>query len=395
MNGIAYLAWRHTHFHWLRSLTLVLVMATLITIPLLAEVLTRAAETRMMSRAEATPLIYGSAGAPLDLTLTAAYFRGDIETPISMEDYDWLIASRLADLAPVHVAGTSRSIPIIGTDFEYFRLRGLTAAAGRLPVSLGEVVLGAEAAQSLGVAAGELVTSDVNQVFDLAGAYPVGMLISGILEPTGTPDDGAILTDLKTGWIVSGLGHGHEELTRQTKAALLLKGAGGDAITANASLPTLETISADQLADFHFHGPSETFPLSAVLVFPFDEKSSALLRGRVEARDTAVQILRPTDQIRGLMENVFQVKSVLQGVMLAVSLAALLAMALVVWLSVQMRRREFDVALRLGAGPGLPAALVASELLLLLTAAVIISLAVTWSAALMEDQIAQLWFRNG
>ncbi len=392
MNGIAYLALRHVRYHWLRSLTLVAVMATLISIPLLAEVLSRAAETRMMARAEATPLVYGAAGAPLDLTLSAAYFRGNVEMPVSMKDYDWLIDSRMADLAPIHIAGTARGFPIVGTDIEYFRLRGLTAAEGRLPVAVGEVALGAEAARTLGVAVGDQITSDVEQVFDLAGAYPVGMVISGILAATDTADDRAILTDLKTGWIVYGLGHGHQELTRQTNSSLLLKTESGEALTANASLPTFEAISADQLSEFHFHGAPETFPLSAVLVFPFDEKASALLCGRVEERKAPLQILRATDQIRGLMDNVLQVKAVLQGVMLAVGLAAGLAIALVIWLSVQMRQREFDISRRLGAGPGLPAALVSCELVMLLALALAISLSIVWSASRLKDQIALLWF---
>ena len=171
MSGIGYLALRHILFHRLRSLTLVLVMATLITIPMLAEVLTRAAETRMMARAEATPMIYGATGAPLNLTLSVAYFRGDVDTLISMADYEWLLTTRQADLAPIHHAGTTSGFPIIGTDIDYFRLRGLTPIKGRLPVRICEAVLGADVAERLGVGVGDTFTSDVQQVFNLAGAY--------------------------------------------------------------------------------------------------------------------------------------------------------------------------------------------------------------------------------
>lgn len=391
LNAVLYLALRHIAFHRLRSLTLVLVMATLITIPLLAEILTRAAETRMMARAEATPLVYGAAGAPLGLTLSAAYFRGDVAADVSMRDYEWLLKMRLADLAPLHHAGRARGMPIIGTDLDYFRLRGLAVTDGRLPVRIGEVVLGARAAEVLGAAPGGSIVSDVDQVFDLAGAYPVGLQVSGVLAPTGTADDMAILTDLKTGWIVSGLGHGHEELRAQTNAALLLKGTGDGAVTANAGLPTLAVIAAGQVAAFHFHGAPETFPLSSILVFPQGRKAAALLQGRVADRGAPTQILRASDQIRGLMDNVFQVARVLRGVMLAVSAAAVLAMALVVWLSVQMRGREFEIARRLGAGPGLPAALVAAELGMLLAAAAVLSLLLLWTATWFEDGLAMLW----
>ena len=119
MSGVLYLALRHIAYHRLRSATLVLVVTTLMTIPLLAEVLSRAAETRMMARAQATPLVYGAAGAPLDLTLAAAYFRGDIETPISMQDYDWLLATRQAEdllrqgVPGIHFYTLNRSEPTL------------------------------------------------------------------------------------------------------------------------------------------------------------------------------------------------------------------------------------------------------------------------------------------
>ena len=392
MSGVFYLAFRHIAYHRLRSTTLVLVMTTLMAIPLLAEVLSRAAETRMMARAQATPLVYGAAGAPLDLTLAAAYFRGDIETPISMQDYDWLLATRQADLAPIHLAGAARGFPIIGTDIEYFRLRGLTPAVGRLPVRVGEVAIGAQVADALGITAGQEIVSDVSQVFDLAGAYPVGMTVSGVLAPTGTPDDNAVLTDLNTGWIVTGIGHGHQELTAQTDNALLLKSREDGTLTANASLPTYEKISAEQLADIHFHGDPAVFPLSAVIAFPFDEKATALLRGRVSDREAPVQIVRASDQIRGLMDNVFQVKLVLQRVMLVVSAAALLAIALIVWLSVQMRSQEFAIAQRLGAGRTLPALLVGGELLILFATALLLSLLIVWGTSLFEDRLGLFWF---
>ena len=134
------------------------------------------------------------------------------------------------------------------------------------------------------------------------------------------------------------------------------------------------------------------FPLSAVIAFPHDEKASALLRGRVSDREAPVQIVRASEQIRGLMDNVFQVKLVLQRVMLAVSVAALLAIALIVWLSVQMRSQEFAIAQRLGAGRTLPALLVGGELLILFATALLLSLLIVSGASLFEDRLGLFWF---
>ncbi len=388
MISVLYLAWRHLWFQRLRSATLTLVFAILVGIPLLSETLVQELDDQMMARAEATPLVYGAAGAPLELTLSAAYFRGAVEAHVAMADYEWLVASRLAALAPIHLAGTVRGAPVVGTDIEYFALRGLTAVEGRLPARIGEVAMGADAAERLSARVGDVIASDIAQVFDLAGAHPIGLVVTGVLARSGSADDDAILTDLRTGWIVSGLGHGHQDLNEETDRALRLEQAEGP-VTANASLPTIEVISPDQLDRFHFHGDPATFPLSSVLVFPHDARAAALLQGRVADLGRAVQILRPSEQIRGLMDDVLRVKTLLQRVMAAIGGAALLSMGLVVWLSVQMRRREFDIAHRLGADPALPVALVAAELLILLIAACALALLLVWGASSLEDEFSQ------
>ena len=47
-------------------------------------------------------------------------------------------------------------------------------------------------------------------VFDLAGVYPLRMRVVGVLEPSHTPDDGAVFVDLKTTWSIQGLGQVHQ-----------------------------------------------------------------------------------------------------------------------------------------------------------------------------------------
>ena len=189
MSGLLFLALQHIRYHRARSLTLVLVIATLITIPLLGQQLTGSAEERMMARAETTPLVFGATGSPLDLVLAAAYYRGNVATNITMADYNWLLEMRRAGVAPIHRAGTSGGHPIVGTDIEYILFRGLSMAQGRSPVRIGEILVGASTARSLGLSVGDEMLSDASQVFDLAGAYPVALTVSGILERTGTADD--------------------------------------------------------------------------------------------------------------------------------------------------------------------------------------------------------------
>ena len=61
----------------------------------------------------------------------------------------------------------------------------------------------------LGLGPGDSLVSSPENFFDLAGVYPLKMEIVGVLETSDSPDDLAVFTDLKTNWIIMGLGHGH------------------------------------------------------------------------------------------------------------------------------------------------------------------------------------------
>ena len=81
----------------------------------------------------------------------------------------------------------------------------------------GECVLGATAADAAGVGLEGHVYSSPETVFDLAGVYPLKMKVVGVLKPTGTPDDLAVFVDVKTTWIIEGLAHGHQDLSRASR----------------------------------------------------------------------------------------------------------------------------------------------------------------------------------
>ena len=110
---------------------------------------------------------------------------------------------------PILEKFTARGFPIVGTSLEYFNFRGLRVAQGEGLTRVADCVLGATVAAKLGLQPGDQLTSDPENVFDLAGSYPVILHIKGILAPTGTADDGAIFTDYKTCWCILGIMHGH------------------------------------------------------------------------------------------------------------------------------------------------------------------------------------------
>ena len=138
-------------------------------------------------------------------------------------------------------------------------------------------MLGAAAAEKLGVQPGDKLMSDPENVFDLAGSYPVNMHVKGILAPTGTADDGAVFVDIKTEWLILGIMHGHQDATTADPSLLLERDASN--IVASAALLPYQEVTASNAASFHMHGDPATFPVSAIIAVPHDDKSAAILRG--------------------------------------------------------------------------------------------------------------------
>ena len=98
-----------------------------------------------------------------------------------MGDLEAINGSGLALGIPILNKHAARGVPIVGTSLEYFDFRGLHIAAGEGMTRLGDCVLGAAAAEKLGLKPGDKLMSDPENVFDLAGSYPINMHVTGVL----------------------------------------------------------------------------------------------------------------------------------------------------------------------------------------------------------------------
>ncbi len=360
-----YLAWCYLRLHRMKTLILVAAIATISFLPVGLNVLVAKSGEELMARAEATPLLIGARGSALELVLSALYFESDPPPPARQGEVDRILQSGLAEPIPLHVRFRVRDQPIVGTTLEYLDFRGLRVEAGRRMAVLGECVVGAWAARALGLAPGDSVVSSPERAFDLGGVYPLELTVVGVLAPAFSPDDKAVFVDIKTAWVIEGIGHGHQDLAKVEAESTVLS-REGDRITANASVVEFNRITDANRESFHFHGDRSEHPVSAIIAVPHDAKSRALLMGRYANPDEPNQIVRPAQSMAELLETVFTVRSYLVAAIGVVAIATLATASLVFMLSFRLRKRETETMVKIGGARASIVAILASEVVIVI-----------------------------
>ena len=372
MKDVLFLAWRYLAHNRVKTGVLVGSIMLIVYLPVALRVLVSQSATELTSRADATPLLVGAKGSPLELALSSLYFESDTPELTAYSEAGRITDSGLAQAIPLYVRFRVRSQPIVGSSIEYFDFRGLDFADGRTMATLGECVLGAKAAENLGVSAGDTVITSPESVFDIAGVYPLKMKVVGVLESAFTADDIAVFVDLKTSWIVQGLVHGHQDMAAPESASGVLS-REGDKIVANASVLQYTEITPGNIDSFHFHGSTETYPISAVIANPHDQKSGTILMGRYESPDEPVQILQPTTVIDDLLGTIFTVQNFVVAGMILVGLAALATAVLVFALSLRLRKREIETMAKIGGSRVRVAGVLITEIAVVVLASVVLA----------------------
>jgi putative ABC transport system permease protein len=391
VSGPLYLAWRYLVFHRWKTVVLVAALTLILFLPFGLRVLVRQGAERLVARAVATPLLVGAPGSPTELVLSSLYFESDVQETLPYSEAARIRDTGLAEAIPLHVRFRVRDQPIVGTTPEYFAFRGLRVVDGRFAAVLGEAVLGDRAARDLGVAVGDHVISSPESLFDIAGVYPLRMPVVGVLAPSDSPDDDAVFVDVKTAWVIQGLGHGHEDLSRPEAAPGVLE-REGNVVIGNASVVQYNEITAENIDSFHFHGDPSRFPVTAVVAVPRDEKASALLQGRYQ-EVPAVRMVRPEVVMGDLLATVFTVERYVIAGAVGVGLATLATVVLVFLLSLRQRARERETLEKIGAAPRAIRVLMASEAMFVLLVAGAMALTLTWLAGRFGSEAARLLAR--
>lgn len=335
-----------------RAALVVVSLALALGLPSLTTAAALRVESHLMSRARSSPLLVGAVGSPYELTLSALYFRGGGAPSLPQSTVHEIHARGYGVAAPIRVGHRAMGRPLVGTSLDYFALRGLTVAQGRLPAAPGEVVAGAHA----GVAVGDTLRSDTVPLYDLVGAQAVPLVVVGVLAASRAPDDRVLFTDLLTLRAIEGDLHVHGKRLEGEDPSL-------------DPLFLSEELTPERLARGHLHGARDAAKVTAVLVAPRDARARDQLLGDL-AVDPARQGVIPEQVIGEVLAVILRARAVVVAGQGLIGLSSLVLAGLVLSLSIQLRRPDFALLRRLGARRSTVRALIAVEVVVLLSLAV-------------------------
>jgi putative ABC transport system permease protein len=376
MNDIIYLAWKYLKYNWIKTVVLIASISLILFLPLGLQIIVDQGSDMLTQRAESTPLLIGAKGSAVDLTLSALYFKQPVLEQIPFEELTRINNTALALAIPLNLKYNVRGFRIIGTSLEYLEFRNMIINKGRLFSILGECVLGAGVAKNLNVRVDDFILSSPAGAFDVAGSFPLKMRIVGILKYSGSIEDDCVFVDIKTSWVISGLAHGHMDMTKPEAESGILE-RDGDKVVANAAVLSYNEITDENIDSFHFHGNINKFPLDAIIAIPRDRKSGILLRGRYEEQGEDVQILVPLDVINDLLDTVASVKNYILAGSIVVGFATLVTAILVFVLSIRLRQREIMTIRKIGGTRRRIKAILATEIIIVLVMSILLAFILT------------------
>lgn len=370
LRNIFFLAFKYLIHHRLLSFILITCMAITWFIPLFTIRISQYANQTLMARANATPLIIGRKGGKLSLVLNTLYFRSSPPELLQYKMVKNLQTNIQGSVIPIHNLYRSKSHPVIGTSPDYFIQRNLQVRSGTLPLKIGDVVLGDLVAGQLNLKPGDHLLSDTGNLYNISAMYPLQMNVVGILDHQNTPDDHAVFVDIKTTWIMDGLLHGHED-AQKLDMTQVAEDTGNKRVL-NAKVHEYTKITKENIQSFHFHGSNDKYPLTAILVYPKNDKESTLIKSEINLSELH-QAISPPQIIRQLMELVFNIQKMLSFYFILISLTTILFLCLFIILTLKLRLRERHLFQMIGGSPNTIFMLMFIELLLLFSSSLIIS----------------------
>lgn len=361
-----HMAWRSLLSRRASVLLMVFTLALSTALLLAVEQVRTQSKAGFFNTVSGTDLIVGARSGPVQLLLYSVFHIGSATSNIRWQSYTKLRDDpRVAWTIPLSLGDSHRGYRVIGTDngmFEHYRYGNgstLQLSQGQQLNDVFAVVLGAEVARSLGYQlADELVIAHGtgNTSFMLHDNMP--FYVSGILQPTGTPLDRALLVTLE----------GLEAVHLGWRAGIPLPGAKATPQQARQRDLTPRQLTATLVG---LNSRMQAFHVQRELNSQRDDPLTAVMPGVA-------------------LQELWQVVRLAERALLAVSAAAFLiglcGMLALLLSGMQQRRHEIAVLRALGAAPLRIAALLLLETLMLALLGLLLGWALLWGGIQLLQQ---------
>ena len=300
------------------------------------------AKNSFTSTISGTDLIVGARSSSINLLLYSVFHIGNATNNITWETYNDLASHpAVAWTVPIALGDSHNGYRVVGTTegmFEHYRYasdNALLFREGQAFSDLYDAVIGSEVALALGYSVGQpIVLSHGVEVTSLQQHEDKPFVISGILEPTGTPMDRVIMISLE------GIEALHIDWINGAPPV-----AGFNMSAEQARAMNLEPSSITA----YFVGLK-----SRVAAFRYQ-------RAVNEYSQEALSAILPGVALQELWRLIGSAEKALVAVSIMVVLAGLIGMLTTILTSLNERRREMAILRSVGARPGHIFALMVSE----------------------------------
>lgn len=355
---LLHLTWASLRNRGLASVLTLIAIALSVTLLLGVERLRNDARAGFASTLSGTDLIVGARSGPVPLLLYSVFHIGDATANVRWSSIEALQGNRAIDwVVPLSLGDSHKGYRVVGTTagffahYQYGDHQPLVFAQGAAFDGIFDAVIGAEVAQRLGYSTGSrIVLSHGAGEFSGAEHGDKPFTVTGVLAPTGTPVDRAVLV---------GLG-------------------------------AIEAIHLDWQGGAHM--PGMQIPPQFVQKFDLTPKSVTAALVGLKQRTAVFRVQREINGFEGeplqailpgvTLDQLWRVVGMAERVLLAVSafvvlvgLAGLVAMMVG---ALSARRRELAILRAMGAGPRDVFILLLSESVLLSLAGCMIGVLLLW-----------------
>jgi putative ABC transport system permease protein len=333
-----------------------------------------------------TDLIVGARSGPVNLMLFSVFHIGNPTTNVSWEGYThWRDHEQVAWSIPIALGDSFRGAPVIATDinffehFQYGERQSIRFGNGEAFSNPEQVVVGAAIARKhdLGVGDSIVIAHGTGSVsFQHHDEDPV--VISGVLQSTGTPVDQAVFIPLRA------LAHMHgQDGAAESEPSRPDFSQGGPANDEDEHNHEGEA-SHDHEHDHHADETAAPVESLSAFFLGLHSKPRAIFMQRAINTwgQEPLTAIMPGATLQGLWRtlNVFErTLAVVSGFVLLTGLMGMLATLIA---SLQERRREMAVLRSLGAGPGTVFMLLVSEAMLLTAAGIAVGVGLLYALML-------------